>query len=79
MQKNELPDMVTMDKSGANKPALDQLDTPREIPIKVRQVEYLNNTAEQDHRAVKRVTRPMLGFKSFRSAQAAWQASNSCT
>jgi putative transposase len=25
---------------------------------------------EQDHRAVKRITRPMLGFKSFRSAQA---------
>jgi putative transposase len=24
---------------------------------------------EQDHRAVKRVTRPMLGFKSFEAAQ----------
>jgi putative transposase len=24
---------------------------------------------EQDHRAVKRVTRPMLGFKSFDAAQ----------
>jgi len=26
-----------------------------------------NNIVEQDHRAVKRVARPMLGFKSFRS------------
>ena len=25
---------------------------------------------EQDHRGVKRVTRPMLGFKSFEAAQA---------
>ena len=59
-----------MDKSGANKAALDQLNAQREIPIKIRQVKYLNNIVEQDHRAVKRVTRPMLGFKSFRSAQA---------
>jgi putative transposase len=32
-------------------------------------VKYLNNVVEQDHRAVKRVTRPMLGFKSFEAAQ----------
>jgi putative transposase len=28
-----------------------------------------NHTIEQDHRSVKRVTRPMLGFKSFDAAQ----------
>jgi transposase-like protein len=28
-----------------------------------------NHTIEQDHRGVKRVTRPMLGFKSFEVAQ----------
>ena len=70
MRENGVPEKVTMDKSGANKAALDQLTTQREIPIKIRQVKYLNNIVEQDHRAVKRVTRPMLGFKSFRSAQA---------
>ena len=32
-------------------------------------MKYLNNVVEQDHRAVKRLVRPMLGFKSFRSAQ----------
>jgi transposase-like protein len=31
---------------------------------------YLNNHVEQDYRGVKRVTRPMLGFKSFQAAQA---------
>jgi hypothetical protein len=38
------------------------------MPIEVRQVKYLNNIVEQDHRAIKRITRPMLNFKSFRSA-----------
>ena len=28
-----------------------------------------NQSIEQDHRGVKRVTRPMLGFKSFAAAQ----------
>ena len=29
----------------------------------------LNNIVEQDHRGVKRITRPMLGFKAFEAAQ----------
>ncbi len=65
MRHNDVPDTVTMNKSGANKVALDRLKAERATPIKVRQVKYLNNIVEQDHRAVKRVTRPMLGFKSF--------------
>ena len=31
---------------------------------------YLNNIVEQNHRAIKRVVRPMLGFKKFRCARA---------
>jgi len=41
----------------------------RSTAIAIRQVKYLNNVVEQDHRAVKRVTRPMLRFKSFEAAQ----------
>ena len=37
--------------------------------IEIRKIKYLNNIVEQDHRAVKRVTHPMLGFKSFEAAQ----------
>ena len=48
---------------------LNQSFPSREIPIAVRQVKYLNNIVEQDHRAVKRMTKPMLGFKSFQSAK----------
>ena len=57
-----------MDKSGANKAAIDELNADHAALINVRQVKYLNNIVEHDHRAIKRVTRPMLGFKSFRSA-----------
>ena len=67
---NTVPDKVTMDKSGANQAALEQLNKEREVPITIRQVKYLNNIVEQDHRAIKRITRPMLGFKSFRAARA---------
>ena len=68
MRNNEVPEKVTMDKSSANKSAIDQIIENKEIAIVVRQVKYLNNLVEQDHRAIKRVTRPMLGFKSFRAA-----------
>ena len=68
MGANGDPDKVAMDKSGANKAAIDAINAGRDVPILVRQVKYLNNIVEQDHRANKRVTRPMLNFKSFRSA-----------
>jgi putative transposase len=57
-----------MDKSGANKAAIYEINRAVAAPITVRQVKYLNNIVEQDHRAAKRVTTPMLGFKSFRIA-----------
>ncbi len=40
------------------------------MPIRVRQIKYLNNLIEQDHRAIKRIINPMKGFKSFASAKA---------
>ena len=67
---NAVPDKVTMDKSGANRAALEQMNRDQDVPIMIRQVKYLNNIVEQDHRAIKRITRPMLGFKSFRAARA---------
>ncbi|MDO8776692.1 MAG: IS6 family transposase [Burkholderiaceae bacterium] len=69
MQANHVPEKVTMDKSGANKAAIDEINAGQETPIVVRQVKYLNNIVEQDHRAVKRVTKPMRNFKSFQAAK----------
>ena len=63
MRDNDVPEKVTIDKSGANKAATDQIIDDRHISIVVRQVKYLNNIVEQDHRAVKRITKPMLGFQ----------------
>lgn len=64
--QNGEPETVTIDKSGSNLAALQALNPEREAPIRIRQKKYLNNVVEQDHRAIKRRTRPILGFKSFR-------------
>jgi transposase-like protein len=67
--QNGEPETVTIDKSGSNLAALQALNAEREKPIKIRQNKYLNNIVEQDHRAIKRRTRPMMGFKDFRCAR----------
>ena len=69
MQANGIPQKITMDKCGANKAAIDQINESMEVPMIIRQVKYLNNIVEQDHRAVKRITKPMLEFKSFKAAK----------
>ena len=56
MKASGVPEKVTMDKSGANKAAMDEINGRGETPIIVRQVKYLNNIVEQDHRFVKRIT-----------------------
>ena len=63
-----LPQKITIDKSGANTAAIKSVNGDACLDIELRQSKYLNNIVEQDHRAVKRITDPMLGFKSFWSA-----------
>jgi transposase-like protein len=60
---------MTIDGSDANEAAIKRSNEEHGTAIAIRQVQYLNNIVEQDHRAVKRVTRPMLGFQSFDAAQ----------
>jgi transposase-like protein len=69
IDQNGAPETVTMDKSGANPAAVQSINAERETPIEVRQVKYLNNLVEQDHRAIRRIIKPMMGFKDFRSAR----------
>ena len=57
-----------MDKSGSNKAAMDAINEDREVPIEARQIKYLNNIVEQDRRAVKRITKPMLCITSLLAA-----------
>ena len=66
---HDVPEKITTDKSGANTVAIESVKTDACVDILMRQSKYLNNMVEQDHRAVKRITRPMMGFKSFWSAR----------
>ena len=63
-----VPETITIDKSGANTAAIAGMRADSGADIQLRQSKYLNNIVEQDHRAIKRIVRPMLGFKSFRCA-----------
>ena len=67
-----LPEKVNIDKSGANLLGLQRVNhtLSEHQKIIIRQVKYLNNRIEQDHRAIKRITKPMMGFKNFMSATA---------
>jgi putative transposase len=64
-----LPEKITIDKSGSNTAAITHYNKTHKTDIVIRHCKYLNNMVEQDHRAVKRLTRPMLGFKSFWAAR----------
>ncbi len=65
---NGTPGKITIDRSGANTAAIESHNAEHKAGIEIRRIKYLNNIVEQDHRAIKRRTRPMLEFKSFWSA-----------
>ena len=67
---NQIPKVITVDKNPAYPPAIDELKNDKILhkDVGIRQIKYLNNIIEQDHRYIKRIIAPMLGFQSFRSA-----------
>ena len=69
---SEKPEKVTIDKSGSNNAALQSINKSlnKKDKIEIRQIKYLNNVVEQDHRFIKRITKPTMGFKAFYSASA---------
>jgi putative transposase len=60
------PVKLMIDKSGGDRPPL--YYATHKASIVIPHVKYLNNMVEQDHRSIKRLVRPMIGFKSFWSA-----------
>ncbi len=64
------PRVITVDKNLAYPVAIQQLKNEKKMPegIQIRQVKYLNNIVEQDHRFIKRRVLPILGFNSFDTA-----------
>lgn len=72
---NGVLERIAIDKSGANLAGLQSLNVILKFTgtgriINIVQSKYLNNLVEQDHRFIKKMTRPMLGFKAFYSAAA---------
>lgn len=79
LKRHGRPERIVIDGSQTNRQAILACDTEDRLqdrsrrklkPIQIRQSPYLNNRIEQDHRAVKRRVRAMLGFKSVNSARA---------
>ncbi len=65
------PRVINVDKNAAYPKALKELKAEGIVPesCELRQVKYLNNRIEQDHRFIKRLTKPGMGFFSFATAE----------
>ena len=75
IENNGTPEMVVIDKRGANYAGLMNINTLLfffgvTCFIDILRVKYLNNIIEQDHRFIKKITKPMMNFKAFHSASA---------
>jgi transposase-like protein len=64
------PRVITVDKNAAYPKAFKELKAEGAIPerCELRQIKYLNNIVEQDHRFIKRLVKPGLGFFSYERA-----------
>jgi hypothetical protein len=78
LDRHGRPERIVIDGSQTNREAILSCDTTDRLrdrsrrrlkPIRIRKSQYLNNKIEQDHRAIKRRVRPMLGFKAMHSAR----------
>lgn len=68
---NQEPRVITVDKNVAYPKAIDELKEKKELSktVKLQQKKYLNNIVEQDHRGIKRLVKPGMGFGSFNTAR----------
>ena len=72
---NGFPNKVVMDKGVANYAGLENINMLLMLAglisfVEILQVKYLNNLIEQDHLSIKKITNPMVGFKTFNSSKA---------
>jgi IS6 family transposase len=65
------PRVINVDKNAAYPKAIAELKAAGILPesVELRQVKYLNNLVEQDHRFIKRLVKPGMGFFSFETAR----------
>ncbi len=71
----QTPRVITVDKNAAYPVAIKTLkgDGALAAETELRQSKYLNNVIEQEHRNIKRLTKPMMGFGSFNTARRTWR------
>ena len=69
IRRHSVPEKIPIDGSEAHAAAIRSYNQEHGTTIVIRQAKYLNNIIEQDHRAVQRVPRPLLGCKSFDAGQ----------
>jgi IS6 family transposase len=64
------PRVITVDKNAAYPKAFHELKALVAVlaSCELRQSKYLNNLVEQDHRFIKRLIKPGMGFFSFETA-----------
>ncbi len=64
------PRVINVDKNAAYPKAIAELKAAGLLPerVELRQVKYLNNLVEQDHRFIKRLVKPGMGFFSVETA-----------
>lgn len=65
------PRVITVDKNPAYPKAIKELIAAKKLSeiVKLKQIKYLNNIVEQDHRSIKRLVKPGMGFGSFNTAR----------
>ncbi len=70
-QHTQTPQVINVDKNAAYPVAIDALKEEEtiEAETELRQSKYLNNIVEQDHRHIKRIVKPTMGFRTFNSAR----------
>ena len=67
---NQMPRVITTDNYAATEVAILEEIYSGTLSCRMqhRMIKYLNNIIEQDHRFIKKIVKPMLGFKNFKSA-----------
>ncbi len=65
------PRVINVDKNAAYPKAINELIAKEELSgnVELRLNKYLNNRVEQNHRFIKRLTKPSMGFGSFNTAR----------
>ncbi len=75
---HSLPQKITVDKSGSNIATITHYPKTHKTTSVIRHSKDLHTVGEQAHRAVKRIVRPLLGYKSFGRPGVRSPAEKSC-